>query len=293
MTDQAAVRTAPRDFEADTHQSFLVWRRFFYFKLAVALVIASIIAYVWHSPLGGPNGGTWLGYTLGTIGALLILWLIWFGWRKRSYTSRLGRLEGWLSAHVYLGLSLIVVATLHTGFQFGWNVHTLAYVLMMLVIASGAFGVYTYVRYPALMTGNRRGMTSQQLLGQIATIDGEMRHATMALPDAITRAVARCLQETEIGGSMRRQLTGRYPNCATEAALGSVRTLVQGLPGEDVGNARQLLVLLQRKSELLRRIRADIQFKAIMEVWLYVHVPISFALLAALTAHIISVFFYW
>jgi hypothetical protein len=30
-----------------------------------------------------------------------------------------------------------------------------------------------------------------------------------------------------------------------------------------------------------------------MDIWLYFHVPLSFALLAALTAHIISVFFYW
>jgi hypothetical protein len=28
-----------------------------------------------------------------------------------------------------------------------------------------------------------------------------------------------------------------------------------------------------------------------MDVWLYLHVPLTFALLAALTAHIISVFY--
>ena len=33
--------------------------------------------------------------------------------------------------------------------------------------------------------------------------------------------------------------------------------------------------------------------KAIMEIWLYFHVPLSIALLAALIGHIISVFFYW
>jgi hypothetical protein len=30
-----------------------------------------------------------------------------------------------------------------------------------------------------------------------------------------------------------------------------------------------------------------------MEFWLYFHVPLSFALLAALTGHILAVFFYW
>ena len=42
------------------------------------------------------------------------------------------------------GLSLIVIVTLHTGFQFGWNVHTLAYGLMLLVIVSGIFGIVVY-----------------------------------------------------------------------------------------------------------------------------------------------------
>jgi hypothetical protein len=292
MTD-TATRLAPRAFEADTHQSFLVWRGFRYLKIAAVLVVGSIVAYAADRPLGGPSGGTWLGYTLGTIAALLIVWLTWFGWRKRSYRSGIGRLEGWLSAHVYLGLSLIVVATLHTAFKFGWDVHTLAYALMLLVIASGAFGVYTYLRYPALITGNRRGMTQQQMLAQIATIDGEMRQVAVTLSDEIARAVFHSVKNTRIGGSSRRQLSGRYRNCATAEALAAVRRLAPGIAAEHQADLRQLLVLLARKGELLRRIRSDVQYRAIMEVWLYVHVPITFALLAALTAHIVAVFFYW
>jgi hypothetical protein len=30
-----------------------------------------------------------------------------------------------------------------------------------------------------------------------------------------------------------------------------------------------------------------------MQIWLYFHVPLTIALLAALTAHIVSVFLYW
>ena len=35
------------------------------------------------------------------------------------------------------------------------------------------------------------------------------------------------------------------------------------------------------------------RLRALLEVWLYVHIPATIALLAALTAHIISVFYYW
>ena len=295
MTDQAAsgVRTAPREFEADTHQSFLVWRGFFWLKAATLLCLAAIVVYALHNPVDGPNGGTWLGYTLGTIAALFIVWLTWFGIRKRRYASSAKRLEGWLSAHVYLGLSLIILATLHTGFQFGWNVHTLAYTLMMIVIASGAFGVFAYARYPTLMTHNRRGMTTQQFIGQIATLDAEMRHASMHLPDQIARVVATATQQTQIGGSMMRQLTGRYPGCTTAAAFRAVsQGATQAAPEHQEG-VRRLLVLLTPKAELLRRIRTDVQYKAIMDVWLYLHVPLTVGLLAALLAHIVSVFFYW
>jgi len=56
---------------------------------------------------------------------------------------------------------------------------------------------------------------------------------------------------------------------------------------------RKLIDLLTRKKTLASRVARDIQLQALMEIWLYVHVPLSIGLLAALTAHIVSVFFYW
>jgi hypothetical protein len=46
-------------------ESILVYRDHRYLKLAGLLAGLSAVAYVWHEPLGVPNGGTWLGYTLG------------------------------------------------------------------------------------------------------------------------------------------------------------------------------------------------------------------------------------
>ena len=138
------------------HQSILEYARFRWFKSALWLSILAGAAYLWHDPPLKPYGGTWLGYTLGTVGALLILWLLWFGVRKRRYSSRLGTVQGWLSAHVYLGTALLVVGTLHTGFELGMNVHTLAYVLMVATVASGFYGVYIYLSVPGLMTSPAR-----------------------------------------------------------------------------------------------------------------------------------------
>ena len=277
----------------EAHRSFLVYRRFLHLKLSVLLVGIATLAYVWHSPMGGPSGSTWLGYTLGTIAALIIVWLTWFGWRKRSYGSSTIPLTAWLSAHVYFGLTLIFLATLHTGFQFGINIHTLSYVLMMLVIASGLFGIFAYVRYPRMMTSNRGGATQAQLLGQIASTDTELRQAILRAPDSVVRLVRPATERDEIGGAVWRQLSGRYPNCPTAEALRGIQVLNRTLPPDHQVEARAMVMLLTRKIELLQRVRRDIQYKGLMEIWLYVHVPMTFALLAALAAHIIAVFFYW
>ena len=50
---------------------------------------------------------------------------------------------------------------------------------------------------------------------------------------------------------------------------------------------------MTRKSALIDRVRRHLRYRALLEVWLYGHVPLSFALLAALIAHVVSVFYFW
>ncbi|HZF95182.1 MAG TPA: hypothetical protein VEZ20_09965, partial [Allosphingosinicella sp.] len=145
-----------------THEGFLRHRRFHWLKVAFLLSLAAGLVYAMTDVQPRHNGGSWLGYTLGTLGALLILWLTTLGIRKRAMTRGRWSLKSWTSAHVYLGLALVVIATLHTGFQFGWNVHTLAYALMMLVILSGVYGIFVYATLPDALSDNRAEMTRPQ-----------------------------------------------------------------------------------------------------------------------------------
>lgn len=301
------------------HDSLLTHAKSRYLWISLALCVVSLILYVWHDPGVAPNGGTWLGYTLGTVAALLIVWLMLFGIRKRSYSTTMGSTLGWLSAHVYLGTALILIALLHCGFQFGWNLHTLTLVLMMLVIFSGFFGVYTYLRYPTLMTRNRESATRDAMLEEVAEIDQNALSLADGIAPEIHGVVLRSIENTRLGGGVWTQLRARD---GSDIAISRVKAAIEqretqmGVPAAPsmqagqtmlvmvdflAGKAddkqsealRKLIDMLSRKRSLASRVARDIQYQAIMEIWLYIHVPLSVTLLAALIGHIVSVFFYW
>jgi hypothetical protein len=240
-----------------------------------------------------PSGGSWIGYTLGVISAGLIVWLACLGVRKRLITAGHYSLKAWVSAHVYLGLSLIVLATLHTGFQFGWNVHTLAYVLMMIVIASGALGIWAYATLPQRLHGNRGETTRKQMLESIESLDNQLHELAQPLDRAGAAVVRLSIEDTKLGGGFWQRLTNSYGNCANKRAMARMRPLAASASPEQAEALTKIEALMQQKAEVLGLARRQMQITACLEGWLFVHVPATFALLAALTAHIVSVFTYW
>lgn len=271
------------------HEGFLRYANFRWAKISGGLCLLIIVSYALVDVTPRPNGGSWYGYTLGTLGAGLILWLTALGYRKRKMTNDYWSLKAWTSAHVYLGLSLIVVGTWHTGFQLGWNVHTLAWVLMMLVILSGLYGVIVYSTLPAALSNNRDEMTQMQMLEAIRAFDRQLHSAAQPLTPEDTAPVLAALGEDPFAGGIGARLSGRYPHCATAAALNAL----SGSRSSDAEAREKVVGLLKQKQAALARLRQHLRIRGLLEIWLYVHVPLTFALLAALSAHIISVFFYW
>jgi hypothetical protein len=284
----------------DRHQSILEFSGGRYFKLAIVLSLAAVAAYAWHEPpyiYLKPYGGTWLGYTLGTIGAVLILWLMLLGVRKRRYQSRMGTVLGWTSAHVYLGVSLVVIVTLHSAFEFGWNIHTLAYVLMILVIASGLFGVYAYIRFPEYLTANLAEETLETMLLKVSDLENKCRRIALDLPDDMNalfmNACKAAADGTALRGSFWRQLGGIDPKHPMRVARDKLLTSGARFSGGQVKVHEHLVMEMTRIVALTDRVRRDLRIRALMQVWLYMHVPLAFALLAALIAHVVSVFYFW
>ena len=203
-------------------------------------------------------------------------------------------LQGWLSAHIYLGASLIVFASLHTAFHFGWNVHTLSFVLMMLVIASGFYGVYAYLNYPRMITLNMGSGSMEDLLLKIGELDELARTRALSLPDEVNALVLRACRETRLGGNFFQQLKGWQRDCPTSFAVQQVLLLGKKYTKDDQPKLlRDLYSVLLHKEKLVLRARNLIMLQARLQAWLYLHAPLSVALLAALAAHIVAIYFYW
>ncbi|MEZ5824477.1 MAG: hypothetical protein R3C97_06965 [Geminicoccaceae bacterium] len=128
---------------------------------------------------------------------------------------------------------------------------------------------------------------------QIVEIDGEAAQAALQLSDEFAKLVRMSQNETHIGGSFAKILTGRDKSCGTARAIARAREISRNLPPGEAQKASELAQTLGRKLEVVQRARRDLRLKALLDLWLYFHVPVTIALVITLTAHVIAVYFYW
>lgn len=280
--------------------------------LWVSLVLIALCVGIYLSQSGGeqpPNGGTWQGYTTGTLGAVLILWLSLLGVRKRRYRSGMGSVAGWTSAHVYLGASVIIIATLHSAGQLGLNIHTLAYLLMCAVVISGFFGIYYYVSIPDRSLKNRGGRSREALFRELHELNSEGRAVAELCSSEIAAGASSAIELTRIGGgaiaqlfrsdgSQMRILEGGKPRIVENKDQSRILLMISTrIPDArrqtEVEPLSNLMSIMGRRQAVIRRIVRDIQFQGLLKVWLFLHIPLTVTLLVALIAHIVSTFLYW
>ena len=281
-----------------------------YLKWALVLISLSLLVYVnQFNGVQPPNGGTWQGYTTGTVGALLILWLSILGIRKRQYRSNVGSVAGWTSAHVYLGTAVLVVATFHSSAQIGWNIHSLAYVLLCVVVFSGFFGIYLYLSLPRKSLAARNGRSREQLFDELHTLNDEAKSLAQNCSTEISVSVDSAVNGTKIGGNsltqirgsdksvMQIEIDGRSKQVSNKDQKQILSLIAERLPSAlketEVKPLRELLSVMSRRQVLVRRINTDIRLQASMRFWLFVHVPFTVALIVSLVIHIIVTFLYW
>ena len=261
------------------------WRRIFWL-----LLIATTASYVYYSRREFPHGGSKWGIGYGIAGTVLILLLAFFGIRKRAYRSTFGTLEQWLQSHIYLGLLVMVILLFHTGGRFNDRVAVTALLLVAIVVASGIAGAILYAAVPRFLTEVESNLTADEISEQVNDLLRQMvriaSERSAAFQDVFNELAREALPPLLAGWRLVGPRHERKRETQRRAQL------VAAVPKEEQDELRQMLVLSRQRQELLHRLVIQQRYKNILEAWLYVHVPFTFALLIIAALHIAAVFYY-
>lgn len=277
-------------------ENFLTYHNRLWLKITRVSASLLVLSYLIYRSQMPPSGGTLMGVSYGILSFGLILRLMYYGVRKRTYDSAAGSVQAWLSSHVYLGVLSLVLVPLHSGFHFAADIHTLAFVLLVIVVISGMYGAYLYLTLP-----EQFGQFGAEVLGTGAdSVDAErnriVQHLRSLSAGKSAALVSICEEEIQHGQP------GKYagwrllvqPQIASSAAatLQEFQSYLAHVPMTEREELQQLASLATRKRELEHRVLAQMRLKNLLEAWLYIHLPVSVMLLLTVLIHIFTVVYY-
>jgi hypothetical protein len=135
-------------------------------------------------PAHGTIGGTPLGLIFGATALGIFVFAALLGLRKKIPGWRIGHVQQWLRAHIWLTLLTIPLILLHSGFHLGGPMTTLLMALYAIVMVSGIYGLILQHRMPTLM---KERLPAEIVYEQIPNIRAQLSAAAERLLKAYTR----------------------------------------------------------------------------------------------------------
>ena len=253
-------------------------------------------------------GGTPLGLTFGALAFGIFIFAGLLGVRKKFVLWRIGSVQSWMRAHIWLTLLTVPLVLLHSGFRWGGPMTILLLLLYLIVMVSGIYGLALQNRMPHLMMER---LPSEIVSEQIPHIRSQLYFAAQKLRDSLKLVPAGRAQNAAAPAGSGEDQTSEAP--LTEfldrqvlpylsARTGKRFRLANARFSEDTFRFLQLRVsddYRERVSEIQswcdERRMLDLQLKMHhwLHAWLLVHVPISFILIGVTGWHAFVTLFYY
>ena len=275
-----------------------------------ALSTVLYVVYVQNTP-GGPRGGTIPGLLFGIAGSLLMVFAGSLSARKRAPAYRLGPARTWLKGHIWLGLLSVPLILFHCGFRLGGTLERILMVLFAIIIVSGIVGLLLQQQLPRLL---KTTVAAETMYEQVP-------HVCVALRERADASVVKVCgelvpsAEKELGDALvanpgdvdhRRQLNDFYVQKVRPFLSPDVRRGTELLSASKAGLLFSLIRAalpnepsyhevtdeLERISDERRQLASQQRILHWLHGWLFIHVPLSCALLVFAVAHVVMSLWY-
>ena len=130
-------------------------------------------------------GGTPLGLAFGAISLGIFIFAALLSLRKKIPLWRVGSVQRWLRAHIWLTFLTIPLIILHSGFRLGGPMTTLLMALYALVMVSGIYGLILQHLMPRLM---KERLPAETVYEQIPHIRAQLCVAAEKMRDSFKPA---------------------------------------------------------------------------------------------------------
>lgn len=224
------------------------------------------------------------GWTLFACLAVMML----LGWRKKVVILPFGRVRFWLLVHYYVGFLAVAVFVVHSRFQLpGSLLHWMLWGLFVLVSLSGLAGAtISKIVPPRLEAQGERILFDRIPLFRAQIAEQAEAIARDSVQDGNTRSIAKLYANTlsDYFAGPRNKLAHLAASKVPQARLlGQLSAIERYL--DDAGKAR-----LQKMRELVEA-KSNLDFHysngGLMRLWLFLHVPATYALVVAITIHVV------
>src|ERR1700730_1611075 len=161
-------------------------------------------------------GGTPLGLIFGTIALSIFIFAALLGVRKKLVLWRVGTVQRWLRAHIWLTLLTIPLVILHSGFRLGGPMTTLLVVLYVIVMVSGIYGLALQHQMPRIMMER---LPAESVYEQIPHIRAQLLAAAQKMRDSFKPAPPKADAGAPAASPAKAVTVGSTPMASTAADL--------------------------------------------------------------------------
>jgi hypothetical protein len=246
--------------------------------IVIGLITLSYLGVVWFFDV--PSASGFFGHSLGVIGFVLMLMTeILYSLRKRYAFARWGKLQHWLSFHIFTGLVGPYLVLLHSS----WKFNGLAGILMLLtviIVISGFVGRYFYTAVPRSADGTQ--LEAKQLKEIISQNQQQLERWRKSNPELVQQV-----------DDLFTSAADTAPIFSGQSAIRSRwRKLEKEASPENHRLVRNLRLLWDRQVVLNRQLSSMAGARRFLAIWHAVHIPLGVATFTIAFIHIGAALYY-